>query len=78
MTHPCQQCKFYVPGRYARTGTCTRYIAYRGRGKLVYEFADNARLDTSKCGPNGRLFVSKTAPTQKNESILLSLLNDDE
>jgi hypothetical protein len=78
MTHPCQQCKFYVPGRYARTGTCTRYIAYRGRGKLVYEFADNARLEASKCGPSGRLFVSKNTPVQKNESILLHLLNDDE
>ena len=74
----CQQCKFYAPGRYPKTGFCTRYTAYRGRGKLVHEFAENARLDLSKCGPSGRLFVSKTAPPQKNESILVDLLNDDE
>lgn len=44
----------------------------------MHEFAENARLDLSKCGPSGRLFVSKNTPPQKNESILLDLLNDDE
>ena len=57
---PCEKCVYFVPGRYSHTGSCRRYIAYRGRGKLVYDFSDTVRLDTNKCGPNGRLFISKT------------------
>lgn len=56
---PCEKCVYFVPGKYSHTGTCRRYIAYRGRGKLVYDFSDTVRLDTNKCGPNGRLFISK-------------------
>jgi len=56
---------------------CTRYVAYRGRGKLVYEFSDTVRLDRSRCGPDGKLFAS-TLPEQKKRETLLSLFNDDE
>lgn len=57
MNPPCQQCVFYKP---ARAGQCTRFIAYRGRGKVIYEFAENARQDKTKCGPKGKLFLSRT------------------
>ena len=56
MNPPCQQCAFYKP---SRAGQCTRFIAYRGRGKMVYEFAENVRKDKSKCGPKGKLFLSR-------------------
>jgi hypothetical protein len=55
----CEKCRFYKPGNYTRTGTCMKSTVYRGRGKLVYEFAESARLNGSKCGPEGRLFVAK-------------------
>jgi len=73
----CEKCIYYRPGRYARTGTCTRYVAYRGRGKLVYEFSDTVRLDRSRCGPDGKLFAS-TLLEQKKWETILSLFNDDE
>ncbi|NBX50646.1 hypothetical protein EBT25_12085 [bacterium] len=74
MEPPCEKCIFFRPGRYPRTGLCTRYIAYRGRGKIVHEFADTVRLERSKCGPNGKLFLSKV----RDESVFISLLNDEE
>lgn len=55
----CEKCRFYKPGNYARTGTCMRYVAYRGRGKMVYEFAESVRFSERKCGPEGRLFVAR-------------------
>jgi hypothetical protein len=57
--NPCEKCRFYKPGNYTRTGTCLKYIAYRGRGKLVYEFADSVRFSERKCGPEGRFFVAR-------------------
>jgi len=72
----CEKCAFYKPGPYKRTGMCTRYVAYRGRGKMVYEFADTVRLDKSKCGPDGKMFLSD--PRELKNSILWSLINDDE
>lgn len=57
---------------------CTRYIAYRGRGKIVHEFADTVRLDRSRCGPNGKLFLSRADRTARDESVFISLLNDEE
>ena len=75
----CEKCAFYKPGPYVRTGMCTRYVAYKGRGKMVYEFADTVRLDKSKCGPEGALFLSDPRDQKKfNNSVLWSLLNDDE
>jgi hypothetical protein len=73
----CEKCIYYKSGRYVKTGMCTRYVAYRGRGKLVYEFSDTVRLDRSRCGPDGKLFAS-TLPEQKKRETLLSLFNDDE
>lgn len=75
----CENCRFFVQGRYPRTSTCLRYVAYRGRGKLVYEFTDSVRFDTRKCGPEGRLFE----PNEKNVSkerhnVLIHLMNEDE
>lgn len=75
----CEKCLYFVPGPYVRTGRCARYSVYRGRGKLVYDFADNVRQDPSKCSPDGRLFVSR----EKNESrerqdVLWHLLEQDE
>ena len=76
MEPPCEKCIFFRPGRYVRTGVCTRYIAYRGRGKIVHEFADSVRLDRSKCGPKGKLFLSSVSV--RDESVFISLLNDEE
>lgn len=45
---------------------------------MVYEFADTVRLDKSKCGPEGNLFLSDPMDQKKNNSVLWSLLNDDE
>lgn len=79
MEPPCEKCIFFRPGRYARTGVCTRYLAYRGRGKVVYEFSDTVRLDKSKCGPRGKLFLSRTdRSAARDESVFISLLNDEE
>lgn len=55
----CEKCLFYIPGRYVHTGTCRKYLAFRGRGKMVYDFTENVRADLKKCGPNGRLFIKK-------------------
>lgn len=75
----CENCRFYIPGRYVRTSTCSRYIAYRGRGKIVHEWTESVRLSESKCGSKGRFFV----PKEKSESCerqetFVYLLNDDE
>lgn len=55
---PCEKCQFFRPGRYVRTGQCMRYIAYRGRGKVVYEWTDSVRFSEQKCGSSGKLFVA--------------------
>ena len=62
----CKQCVFYKP---ARAGQCTRFIVYRGRGKVVYEFAENARQDKKKCGPDGKLFLSRVTHLDEEESV---------
>ena len=59
MVPSCQKCVYYVPGLYKNDGFCRRSIIYRGRGKLIYNFALNVRSDESKCGPSARLFVPK-------------------
>jgi hypothetical protein len=78
--NPCEKCVYFKPGNYTRTGTCTRYVAYRGRGKLVYEFSESVRLDKSKCGPEGKLFLSASGKDEKVNinSIIWLLMNDDE
>lgn len=77
MDRACTGCRFYRPGPYVRTGQCTLFTAYRGRGKLVYEFSDSVRLDKSKCGPDGLLWVSKNVKRERQE-ILRSLIEDEE
>jgi len=77
----CQKCNFYKPGNYAQTGTCIKYVAYRGRGRLVYEFSSSVRADKNKCGPSARFFIPKDP--EKNVQIdsyriLKSLLEDGE
>lgn len=76
---PCFKCVWYRPGKWEHTGTCRRYVAYRGRGKLVYEFADAARADQRKCGPDGLFFVAreKKVPSERQE-LLWHLLEQDE
>jgi hypothetical protein len=74
----CQKCSFYKPGNYVQTGTCLRYIAYRGRGKLVYEFAAQVRADKSKCGPSARLFIHKETGKNVQSERYRNLLEDDE
>jgi hypothetical protein len=66
MNPPCEKCRFYKPGNYTRTGTCLKFLAYRGRGKMVYEFSESVRFSERKCGPDGRLFVARDA--EKNTS----------
>jgi hypothetical protein len=75
----CENCRFYRPGRYVRTGQCMRYIVYRGRGKIIYEWSDSVRFSENKCGATGKLFVA----LEKNKSrdrheIFTDLLNDEE
>lgn len=75
----CENCRFFVPGRYARTATCSRYIAYRGRGKIVYEWVESVRFSESKCGPDGRLFIAREkSVSRERQETILNLLNDDE
>jgi hypothetical protein len=75
----CETCRYFVPGRYPRTDTCARFIAYRGRGKVVYEWADSVRFNENKCGASGRLYISKEKnKSRERHETLLSLLNDDE
>jgi hypothetical protein len=71
----------YKPGNYTQTGTCLKYVAYRGRGKLVHEFAAQVRSDRSKCGPHAKFFIPKD--DEKNVQcerymLLRSLFEDDE
>jgi hypothetical protein len=66
---PCEKCVYFVPGKYEHTGSCKRFIAYRGRGKIVHEFADTVRLAENKCGRQGRLFMSR---------VFRDLLEDEE
>jgi hypothetical protein len=61
----CETCRYFVQGRYVRTDTCSRFIAYKGRGKVVYEWAESVRFSERKCGPEGRLFVARD-PVKKS------------
>lgn len=75
----CENCRYFIKGRYPRTDTCSRSIVYRGRGKIQYEWTDSARFSENKCGPKGRYFV----PREKKEycerqEVLRSLFEDDE
>jgi len=36
-----------------------KFVAYRGRGKMVYEFSESVRFSERKCGPEGRFFVPR-------------------
>ena len=74
----CKTCRFYRPGPYVRTGQCTLFTAYRGRGKLVYEFSDSVRFDESKCGQEGRLWISAKEKTSRERNELLRSLFEDE
>lgn len=77
----CQQCRFYKPGNYPQTGMCIKYIAYRGRGKMVYEFATQVRADKSKCGPSAKFFIHKDAEKNVQSDryrLLKSLFEEDE
>ena len=77
----CEKCRFFKPGNYVRTGTCTRYTVYRGRGKIVYEFAESVRFSESKCGPDGRFFVAREPeknPSRDRQEIWRYLIEQDE
>ena len=78
-TPPCEKCVYFIPGKYVRTDTCGRYIAYRGRGKVVYEWVDSVRFSERKCGADGKLFVSREKyMSSDRQGMLLHLMNDDE
>jgi hypothetical protein len=80
-TPSCEKCRFYKPGNYVRTGTCTRYTAYRGRGKMVYEFAESVRFNENKCGSDGRLFVARDSEknmSRDGQEIWRYLIEQDE
>lgn len=77
-TPPCEKCIYFVPGKYSHTGMCARYIAYRGRGKIVNEFADSVRMAENKCGREGRLFRSDKEPDHGKFFAFRDLLNDEE
>lgn len=72
----CKDCRFFIPGLYAETGFCKRFYAYRGRGRIVYEFASQARVEMSKCGPRARFYVPKNGDDKKN-SVIFDSDDDD-
>jgi len=75
----CENCRYFIKGRYPRTDTCSRYTAYRGRGKIQYEWTDSVRFAESKCGPSGRYFVrSEKNEARERQEILRSLFEDEE
>jgi hypothetical protein len=76
MIPDCSKCRFFVPGRYARTDTCSRFVIYRGRGKLLYEWAETARFKESKCGEKGKLFVARDKDYR--DSPIIDVLTDDD
>ena len=56
-----------------------RYVAYRGRGKMVYEFAESVRFSERKCGPDGLLFEPREKITSRDrQEIWRILLEQDE
>lgn len=60
-------------------GGCARYVAYRGRGKLVYEWAESVRLSESKCGPDAKFYVAREKKESRDhQDLIVHLLNDDE
>lgn len=72
MNPACEKCIYYIKGNYVSVGLCRRYVAYRGRGKLVYDFAENVRLDKSKCGPQGKQFISRTRTFEDDDYFIFS------
>jgi hypothetical protein len=52
----CENCHFFIPGKYNRTGLCSKLILDKPRGKLIYEWADSARFYENKCGKDGKYF----------------------
>lgn len=76
---PCRNCFYYVPGRYSGAGQCSRFIAYRGRGRIVYDFTVTARVDETKCGMAGRYFIHREKNVSpERQRLLISLFEDDE
>jgi hypothetical protein len=56
-------------------------MVYRGRGKIVYEFAESVRFSESKCGPDGRFFVAREPeknPSRDRQEIWRYLIEQDE
>ena len=78
MKPACEQCIYYRPGRYVHTGQCTRFIAYRGRGRVVYDFVDSVRLDAHRCGPEGKLFASLQKNVRRPAQFKSLFAEDDE
>jgi hypothetical protein len=75
----CENCRFFVKGRYPRTDSCGRFIAYRGRGKIVYEWTDSVRFSERKCGPTGKLFEPREKKVRsEREETLRHLFEDEE
>jgi hypothetical protein len=77
----CKDCMYFVPGRYVHTDMCKRFIAYRGRGRVVYQWADYVRMAEHKCGPDGKLFVGRPAEklmSRDKLDLLTRLFEEDE
>jgi hypothetical protein len=72
MKPDCKNCRFFVPGRYSRTDTCSRFVVYRGRGKLLYDWAEAARFSEKKCGESGKFFVLKSTGANPIRDVLES------
>jgi len=54
---PCHLCKFFVP---RTTGQCSRFVVYRGRGRVIYQFAEQARENEKECGKYAKYWISKS------------------
>lgn len=52
----CEKCQYFIPGKYTRTSTCSKFVLYKPLGKLLYVWADTARFYENKCGKNGKYF----------------------
>ena len=75
MNPACNQCIHFIPGRYSRTDTCARFVIYKGRGKLLYQWAETARYKEGECGEKGRFFVSRLK--KETRSPIIDALNED-
>ena len=58
----CKVCIFYN----SREKTCVRSVVAVTRGKVHHDYAKFVRLDTKRCGPDGKWFMGVDGLSQKS------------